>query len=1065
MQFKILVRFRFIMTGVVLMLGCLISSAASIQAQASSSVFDSPWRGFNTGAFGNGFAPASFAVGDLDGDGDSDALVGDSFAGSFENGGTGISVLKNNGDKTFAAPVYYPLAQGQTVGEVSLSDFDADGDLDAFATIRGNFDQMTKIRVWRNNGDGTFAPSVEFATGQGPAALVVADFTGDGKPDVMTANYGGASVSLLKHNGQAGAAAGFLDPVSFSVGVSAEKIAAADVNGDGKTDVAVGGPVGFTGTVSISVLLNNGAGNLAAPVSYDPAPGARLISHAVALADLDNDGDADLIAGGNYSVGSSDYGALTIRRNNGSGVFGNAEVYQFDIYIPQPKEITTGDLNHDGFADVIAAVPSGRSTEGYVTLLSNGAGGFSAPVYYEASQQTFDVAAVDIDRDGDSDVLTLANSSAAITVHENPGNGTFRVPQRFPVASLSDAVESADIDNDGDVDIVVNGEVNIASNDAVVKILKNNGDGTFEPAISYSPPRNFADMKLRDINGDGFVDLIFAPDGNYPSYHIGTALNNGDGTFAPVVVRQLFACGEGTIDAFDLDGDGDRDIVLTEEESCQGGAGVRIFILRNDGNQNFFQMPVINAPGLPHGLSIADVNNDGKADIVTALSQGMGVFPGNGNLTFGAPVISTTRPYKFRLADFNRDGKLDVGMIMQQDAFGTDTIATALGNGDGSFQAIRTQTGSSVLENLRISDDLEVADFDRDGNIDLLTFNYASNDVSLFLNDGSGALRPHQRYGIGNTPNLGTAADFNGDGKTDIAVAIGLPPSGLQNAIVVLRNTAVGARKTAFDFDGDGKTDVSVFRQGSWYLQESRDGFKAVTFGLASDKLVPADYDGDGKTDVAVFRSSNGTWYITQSSDGAFRSQPFGASGDLPIAGDFDGDGKSDLAVFRPSSGVWYISQSSNGGVRAEPFGAAGDVPLAGDFDGDGRSDLAVFRGGTWYIQQSAAGFRAETFGINADKAVPADYDGDGKTDLAVFRTDGNWYVLRSSNNGFSAQAWGLGSDVATAGDYDGDGKADFAVFRPSNGAWYILQSSDTALRSEQFGQNGDVAIPSSFVN
>ena len=166
----------------------------------------------------------------------------------------------------------------------------------------------------------------------------------------------------------------------------------------------------------------------------------------------------------------------------------------------------------------------------------------------------------------------------------------------------------------------------------------------------------------------------------------------------------------------------------------------------------------------------------------------MGVFPGNGNLTFGAPIISTTAPYKFKMRDFNHDGLLDVGMILQQDAFGTDTIATALGNGNGTFQAIRTQTGSSVLENLRISDDLETGDLNGDGTPDLLVFNYASNDVSVFLGNPDGSLRPHQRYGIGNTPQHGTLADFDGDGRIDVAAAIGLPPSGLHNAIVVLRN-------------------------------------------------------------------------------------------------------------------------------------------------------------------------------------------------------------------------------------------------------------------------------------
>jgi hypothetical protein len=148
------------------------------------------------------------------------------------------------------------------------------------------------------------------------------------------------------------------------------------------------------------------------------------------------------------------------------------------------------------------------------------------------------------------------------------------------------------------------------------------------------------------------------------------------------------------------------------------------------------------------------------------------------------------------MVDFNHDGLLDLGMIMQQDAFGTELIGTALGNGNGTFQAVRTQTGSSVLENLRISDDLEAGDIDGDGIPDLVVLNYASNDVSLFLVNADGGLRPHQRYGFGNTPQLGTIADFDGDGRIDVAAAIGLPASGLHNAIVLLRNVGGAPQPT-----------------------------------------------------------------------------------------------------------------------------------------------------------------------------------------------------------------------------------------------------------------------------
>lgn len=338
---------------------------------AFDGLFQAPWRGFDTGVFGQGFAPTSFALGDLDGDGDLDILVGDSFFSS-----TGISVLKNNGDQTFAAPVYYSLPQSQTIGEVALSDFDVDGDLDAFATIRGDFDEQLRIKVWRNTGNGTFAAPIEFATGQGPVGILLADFTGDGKPDVITANYGGSSISILRHNGLTGNSAGFLPPVNFNAINHAEKIAAADVNGDGILDVVVGEQVGTSFAASLAVMINTGNGNFAAPVIYDAAPGGRAGSTAVALADLDNDGDIDVIGGGLYENGSIDNGAVTIRRNNGSGTFGSAEIILFPNpnFVSMPKELASGFINGDGFADIVAAVPSDRATEGFVSVNSIMAG-------------------------------------------------------------------------------------------------------------------------------------------------------------------------------------------------------------------------------------------------------------------------------------------------------------------------------------------------------------------------------------------------------------------------------------------------------------------------------------------------------------------------------------------------------------------------------------------------------------------------------------------------------------------------------------------------------------------
>src|SRR5262249_33661799 len=161
--------------------------------------------------------------------------------------------------------------------------------------------------------------------------------------------------------------------------------------------------------------------------------------------------------------------------------------------------------------------------------------------------------------------------------------------------------------------------------------------------------------------------------------HFATALNRGDGTFAPGVITPVFACGEGSIDAFDLDHDGDLDVVLTEEEACIGGDPLRVFIFRNDGGARFTLATVLIPPGGASGISAADLDHDGNLDLVTSLPGGLGVFPGDGDLTFRPAVISSTRPYKFTLAEMDRDGELDAVMIVPQESFGTVYIGVALG--------------------------------------------------------------------------------------------------------------------------------------------------------------------------------------------------------------------------------------------------------------------------------------------------------------------------------------------------------------------------------------------------
>jgi cytochrome c peroxidase len=270
-------------------------------------------------------------------------------------------------------------------------------------------------------------------------------------------------------------------------------------------------------------------------------------------------------------------------------------------------------------------------------------------------------------------------------------------------------------------------------------------------------------------------------------------------------------------------------------------------------------------------------------------------------------------------------------------------------------------------------------------------------------------------------------------------------------------------RPAMFDFDGDGRTDIAVFRpeNGYWYVLRSSDNtFVGQSFGLANDVMVPADYDGDGKTDAAVFRDGN--WFMNRSRDGV-QVVSWGVSGDIPQPGDYDGDGAVDIVVYRPSDGRWYISKSS-GGVTVTPFGVAGDKPVATDFDGDGKTDIAVYRGGVWWVLGSTSGVTVANFGLADDRPVVGDYDGDGKADVAVYRpSSGTWFYIRSSDNAVTVASYGLAADVPVPGDYDGDGRNDLAVYRPTGGVWFSLNSGGTQ-KIQSWGLATDKPVPSSFV-
>ena len=258
------------------------------------------------------------------------------------------------------------------------------------------------------------------------------------------------------------------------------------------------------------------------------------------------------------------------------------------------------------------------------------------------------------------------------------------------------------------------------------------------------------------------------------------------------------------------------------------------------------------------------------------------------------------------------------------------------------------------------------------------------------------------------------------------------------------------------DYNGDGKTDLAVFRADAaqWYV----DGRSTATpFGGPSiDIPVPGDYDGVHKAEVAVYRPSTAQWFVLGPTGGRLLAA-FGAPGtDVPVPGDYDGTGRVEPAVYRPSTGQWFVLGPTGGRLLAT-LGAPGlDIPVPGDYDGVGRTEPAVYRPNTsqWFTSGPGGTKLLASFGWpGVDIPVPGDFDGVGHQEPAVYRpTTGEWFILGAG--GGRRIAFGGPGDVPLRGDFDGDGKADPAVFRPATGEWLVYFSGGGAL-VRQYGLGG----------
>jgi hypothetical protein len=639
-----------------------------------------------------------------------------------------------------------------------VADFNGDGKPDLL-----NSDGAMNL----GNGDGTFTPGTS-VSGSSLPVLAVADFNGDGKADLLEQGTGTLLVLLGNGDGT------FQSPVSTPSGSTLTAVIAVDLNGDGRADV-----VGIFNSF-LFVYINKGDGTFATGVSYSLAA-TSTASTVLSLGDFNGDTKTDIavsIAGDNVA------GQEIVLLGNGDGTFQAAKTSP-GIYYPQYA--AAGDFNGDGKLDLAinSNCDGGCLSDAAYILLGNGDGTFQAPTV--AFPGAGSLAAVDVNGDGKLDLIHYA---AVVQIYLGNGDSTFTIASTYlpSLAAITSnfALAVADFNLDNKPDIAAGGGIFLGL-----------GNGAFQGIQLGSVPENPIAVATGDFDKNGTVDVVaISSDSLY------VLSNNGGGQLTLTHTYSLQQPGIGVVTA-DLNGDGNLDFAVLGVNSTDQSWSYSVLLGNGDGS---FQSPVTYPQSTmagsvfgPDAIVVADFNNDHKVDLVVAVpeDESLAVLLGNGDGTFASPVYYyDAGNTSLLVADFNGDGKLDIAVGSGAVSSGPQT-AILIGNGDGTFQPAAFPVS---LQNFAAQ---FTADFNNDGKPDLMS------PVQVALGNGDGTFTQLPVMEVQTYSFVNAIGDLNVDGKVDaMAADFGVLLGNGDGTFGNLINVPVPSTALIADMNGDRVPDV-----------------------------------------------------------------------------------------------------------------------------------------------------------------------------------------------------------------------------------------------------------------
>ena len=379
---------------------------------------------------------------------------------------TAIASTGGAGNYTLTGKVTVSRAPAPTGGVSFIDQSDSN-----FTLGSAMLDAATLTNDWL-----TFTTSAAASANYG---VVIGDLNGDGIPDVVISNYGGATISVFLGNGDGT----FPAHVDYPAGTLPFGMALGDLNGDGIPDIAVASH----NSSAVNVLLGNGDGTFQASQSYATAG----ISQYVAIADFNGDGILDLV------TCTSGAGSLSVLLGNGNGTFQAQHAFGTNS---STYGLAVADFNHDGLPDVVVS----NNTRNTVSVfLGNGDGTFQAQSNYAAGTNPTTIAVGDLNADGNPDLVVGNFGGSAISVLLGNADGTFQAKTDYAGSSSPWGVAVADVNGDGILDVVAT-----SPSSEAIEFFQGKGDGTLlAPVTTITGSASYL-IALGDLNGDGVVDLI-----------------------------------------------------------------------------------------------------------------------------------------------------------------------------------------------------------------------------------------------------------------------------------------------------------------------------------------------------------------------------------------------------------------------------------------------------------------------------------------------------------------------------------------------------------------------------